>query len=518
MNSALHVLLFDDNLDDRALVIRELCCEFPDCQVEQVTEVNSFTQALEAGGYDLAITDYQLDWTDGLTVLRAIRARYPGCPVIMFTATDSVQVAVEAMKAGLDDYVLKSPEHHARLLTAVRSALEKAQRRQATKEIEQQVQHQEKLAAIGQLAGGVAHDFNNILTTILLYAQTLLSNRQMPPEMARGLETIITEARQANQLVRQILDFGGRSKIETSRMDLGPCIREITDILQQTLPENIHLVVQIEPEEHIANVDPTQIQQVLMNLALNARDAMLQGGAMRIGLAHVELRPGDKPPVAEMPIGEWICLSVSDTGIGIPSEVKAHLFEPFFTTKPKGEGKGLGLAQAYGIVQQHDGYIKVETKTGEGTTFRVYMPAAEAGRVDEVTREKEKTWAAAKGEGETILLVENEDNARELIREILESLGYQALTAANGQEALEVYQAAHGVDLVITDMAMPKMGGKDLVRELRKLNPALKAVATTGLAVEDVRDLQAEGLLAVIEKPFDKRTLAQVIRRALDAE
>jgi CheY-like chemotaxis protein len=276
--------------------------------------------------------------------------------------------------------------------------------------------------------------------------------------------------------------------------------------------------VQIEPEEHIANVDPTQIQQVLMNLALNARDAMLQGGAMRIGLAHVELRPGDKPPVAEMPIGEWICLSVSDTGIGIPSEVKAHLFEPFFTTKPKGEGKGLGLAQAYGIVQQHDGYIKVETKTGEGTTFRVYMPAAEAGRVDEVTREKEKTWAAAKGEGETILLVENEDNARELIREILESLGYQALTAANGQEALEVYQAAHGVDLVITDMAMPKMGGKDLVRELRKLNPALKAVATTGLAVEDVRDLQAEGLLAVIEKPFDKRTLAQVIRRALDAE
>jgi signal transduction histidine kinase len=518
MNSALHALLLDDNPDDRALVIRELRHEFPDLQVEQVTESKGFAPALEAGGFDLAITDYQLRWTDGLQVLRAIKAHYPNCPVIMFTANGSEEIAVEAMQAGLDGYVLKSPQHYVRLLATVQSALERAQQRQVMKEIEKQVQHQEQLAAIGQLAGGIAHDFNNILATILLYAQTLLSNRHLPPDLTPGLEAIISEARQANQLVRQILDFSHLSKIETSYMDLVPCIREIAEILQRTLPENIHLLLQIGPEEHIVNADPNRIQQALMNLALNARDAMPQGGELRIGLARFELRPGDKLPVADMSAGEWVCLSVSDTGTGIPPEVKAHLFEPFFTTKPKGERKGLGLAQVYGIVKQHDGHIEVETLAGQGTTFRVYVPASEAAKVKGTPQERKKTLDTPEGKGETILLVENENNMRELTREILVLLGYRVLTAANGQEALEVYRSAGGVDLVMTDMAMPEMGGKDLVRELRKLNPALKAVATTGLAVEDMRDLQTEGILAVIEKPFDKHTLAQVIRRVLDAE
>jgi len=386
------------------------------------------------------------------------------------------------------------------------------------REIQRRVQRQERLAAVGQLAGGIAHDFNNLLTTIMLYAQMPLSEQDLPPNLNQAFETILDESRQAAKLVQQILDFSRRSPIKTHLVDLKPFAKEAVRVLERTIPESIRLRFEAGSEKYVVNADPTRIQQVLMNLVVNARDAMPEGGELRIDLSRVKVGPDEKPPVVEMSPGEWICLAVSDTGAGIPPEVLSHLFEPFFTTKEPGKGTGLGLAQVHGIVVQHEGHIGVETEVGKGTAFRVYLPACQAG--EEEIPQQETALAAPDGQGEIILLVEDNEGTRRAGRRLLESLGYRVLAAANGQEALEVYGAAgEEIDLVITDVVMPEMGGRRLMRELRKANPGLKVLAVTGYVVEeDIHQLKEGGFLDVVHKPFDVETLAQVIRRALDED
>jgi two-component system cell cycle sensor histidine kinase/response regulator CckA len=365
------------------------------------------------------------------------------------------------------------------------------------------------------LAGGIAHDFNNFLTTIMLYAQILLRKPNLPQELAPVVRTVLEKSRQAAQLVRRVLDFSRRSILETQLVNLAAFIAETVSILQRTLPENIRLLTLIDADRCTANVDPARIQQVVMNLALNARDAMPDGGELRISLSCVEVRPEGEPPAADMACGEWVCLTISDTGTGMTDEVHSHMFEPFFTTKgPK--GTGLGLSQVYGIVKQHGGHIKVETQVGQGTTFRVYLPAHEAAESGE---SRQVALASPQGKGEIILLVEDEDRVREAGQEILESLGYQVLTAADGQGALQVYQSAEKVALVLTDMIMPGMGGKELAQELIKIDPRVRVLAITGYTLaEDMEGLRRAGILDVIHKPFEVDTLAEVIRCALDME
>jgi len=386
------------------------------------------------------------------------------------------------------------------------------------RDTQQLVQQQERLAAVGQLAGGIAHDFNNLLTTIMLYAQMPLGKQDLSPDLKRGLETIIGESRQAARLVQQILDFSRRSPIKTHAVDLQPFIKESIRVLRRTIPETISFVLEVEPGEYTVNADPTRIQQVLMNLVVNARDAMPKGGVLRIRLSTEEVKPGDGPPVAEMEPGQWICLSVSDTGTGIPPEALPHIFEPFFTTKPRERGTGLGLAQVYGIVTQHNGHIGVETQLGKGTAFRVYLPMYQADEEEEV-RVQETILSAPSGRGETILLAEDDERIRTVAQGILESLGYRVLTAGNGNEALDVYRSEERVDLVITDIVMPGMGGVELIRELRKETPNLKAIATTGYVLaEDRQELEDQGIQDVIRKPFDASRLGEVVRHVMDTE
>ena len=394
------------------------------------------------------------------------------------------------------------------------------------KHLEEQMRQQDRLASLGQLAGGIAHDFNNILMTIILYTEMLLGEPSLPPDLAPDLRDIFDEAQDATRLVRQMLDFSRRSPMETQAVDVGTFVTEAIQILRRTLPETIRLLLEIKAAEHVVNADSTQLQQVLMNLVVNARDAMPEGGELHIGLSRVQVGPDEEPPVAEMPAGKWVCLAVSDTGTGIPPQVMAHIFEPFFTTKPKGEGTGLGLAQVYGIVGQHGGHIGVETEVGQGTTFRVYLPVHEVEESKETSLD-EAIAASAGGEGEIILLAEDEDRVRGLAQRILESLGYRVLAAANGREALEVYHSAakacpepgRGIDMVLTDMIMPQMGGKELIQELRKINPHLKTVAMTGYVLaEDLRQLKEEGDLEVVYKPLDMDTLARIVRQTLDTD
>jgi PAS domain S-box-containing protein len=392
--------------------------------------------------------------------------------------------------------------------------------------LEEQMWQQDRMTALGRLAGGIAHDFNNILTGITLSAQMLLGQRHLPSDLTPDLESILDDARQAARLVQQILDFSRRSFFEIRSVDLRLITGETADLLRRTLPENIHFLLEVGRGECVVNADPERMQQVLTNLALNARDAMPEGGELRIGLSRAEVRLGEEPPVEGMPPGEWVCLAVSDTGKGIPPEAMPRLFEPFFTTKPVGQGTGMGLAQAHGIVKQHEGYIGVETEVGQGTTFRVYLPAQSSVETEEAPL-GEVPSAIPEQEGETILLVEDEKKVRKFGRMALELLGYRVLTAANGREALEVYRSAEraypeqgrGIDLVLADMVMPEMGGRELMRELRKENPHLKAVVMTGYTLEeDLRELMEEGIVDVIHKPFDLGTLEEVIRHALDGD
>jgi signal transduction histidine kinase/CheY-like chemotaxis protein len=410
---------------------------------------------------------------------------------------------------------------NARLYEAIEQELTKRKR------MEEQLRRHERLAAVGQLAGGIAHDFNNLLATIILYAQMTLGERTLAPDVARALQTILNESKRAAKLVQQILDFSSRSMMTTKPVDLVSFTKEVVDVLRRTIPENIRLLLDAPsagPEEYAApltvEADPTRIQQALMNLALNARDAMPEGGELRVGLSRVETRLEEEPPVAEMSPGAWICLSVSDTGTGITEEAQAHLFEPFFTTKPAGKGTGLGLAQVYGIVKQHKGHIGVETWEGEGTVFRIYLPAYQEEKKEMEEVKIEEPFVLPQGQGEIILFVEDEKRLQDAMRGILEMLGYRVLTASHGEEALEVYRKTkEKIDLVITDLVMPGIGGRQLIRELMRENPNLRALAITGHVMQADREaLRDAGFLDVIYKPFDAGRLAKTVRHALDVD
>ena len=392
---------------------------------------------------------------------------------------------------------------------------ERVRAERALREAEGHLRQQERLAAIGQLAGGIAHDFNNYLTVIMLGAQVALRKPYLPPDLARTFESALDASRRAATLVRQLLDFSRSSLAERRPLELDAWLNEFSTVLRRTLPESIEVTAQWHGADYLVIVDRGRIQQAVLNLATNARDAMPNGGELRIDLSRVVVSLDQKPPLSGMDSGEWICLAVSDSGAGMTADVCSHLFEPFFTTKEMGQGTGLGLAQVYGIVMQHKGHIGVESEPGQGTTFRIYLPPHTEAAVEV----EEERPVVLRGNGETILLVEDEDGLREVGQEILVGLGYRVLTASQGREALEVYQSANGADLVITDMVMPQMGGKALMRALRLQRPEQKGLIITGYPLgEDLQELRSEGFIDTVPKPFDIETLAKVVRRALDED
>jgi signal transduction histidine kinase len=382
------------------------------------------------------------------------------------------------------------------------------------RQVQERVQQQERLAAVGQLAAGIAHDFNNLLTGIIGFAD-LLHNRADIPEDARSkLARILTQGERGAHLVRQILDFSRTSISQLLPLDLVPFLKEATKFLERTIPENIRIALQMDPGEYVVHADLPQLQQVLTNLAVNAWGAMPMGGTLTLHLSHYTRKLGERPPCLGMPSGEWVVLSMCDTGTGIPSHVLPRIFEPFFTTKEPGRGTGLGLAQVYGIIKQHKGYIRAESQEGQGTTMVMYLPAVE--QTPQVTHHQ-VPGEVPHGHGETILLVEDEPVVLEVCTITLEHLGYRVLSAINGQQALEVYaQHQDDIALVMMDMVMPVMGGEELFEALRAFNPAVKAVITTGYPLhEEGKQLLARGILAWLQKPFNQTQLAHTIHRVL---
>jgi CheY-like chemotaxis protein len=367
---------------------------------------------------------------------------------------------------------------------------------------------------VGQLAGGVAHDFNNLLTAILGNISLLMAN--VPPsdpnrELLRDTETA---ANRAADLTKQLLGFSRRTMLRLEPTDLNTAIQEAVRILRRTIDPRITMEAKSARNLWTAWADPGQLNQVLINLCLNARDAMPEGGKLAIETANVVVDGEYVQMHLDARPGEFVLLRVSDTGHGIPAEIRQRIFEPFFTTKRPGQGTGLGLAMVFGIVKQHQGWIDCYSEINRGTRFDIYLPRFQEGAAPV---SEPAAPPAQNGGNETILLVDDEAMIRNLGRTILQRHGYEILLAEDGEQALEIYQQERErIDLVILDLTMPKLSGWDTVRRLRELDPDVAVLFASGYSAEHMTESEREGVLGFINKPYRPQELVSTVRAALN--
>jgi PAS domain S-box-containing protein len=382
--------------------------------------------------------------------------------------------------------------------------------------LEAQLRQSQKMESVGQLAAGVAHDFNNILTIIQGHAQMMMSMGRVEPRLAESIRQISTAAERAANLTRQLLMFSRKQAMQPQLLNLNDVVQNIAKMLRTLVGDQIQVQLDRARQLPIINADPGMMEQVLVNLAVNARDAMPRGGTITVTTSSVDIDASYVARNSDSRPGVHVCLSVSDTGCGMSAETLSHLFEPFFTTKEVGKGTGLGLATVYGILRQHDGWVEVCSEVGAGTTFKLYLPvSAQTSGASEPLMEPSQ----ALGGEETILAVEDEPSLRDLVKEILQGYGYRVLEAATGAEALEVWaREKDSIDLLFTDMMMPEgVSGRELAQRLTADKATLRVVYTSGYSVDVVAaDFSFREGVNFLQKPYLPETLAQTIRNCLD--
>jgi CheY-like chemotaxis protein len=380
------------------------------------------------------------------------------------------------------------------------------------RQLEQQLHHSQKMEAVGRLAGGIAHDFNNLVMVINGYGDMMLAHGQ-DGTLLRYAEEVTRAGERAALLTRQLLAFSRQQSLAPQILDLNATVASTERMLRRLIGEDIELQTRLGADLGCIRADPGQIVQVIMNLAVNARDAMPRGGRLMIETSGAEVEAGRAS--SPLPAGRYVVLSMSDTGFGMTSETQARMFEPFFTTKEAGKGTGLGLSTAYGIVTQSGGFIECTSELNAGTTFRVHLPQAEAPP-DPLPRPEPRATGACGVE--TILLVEDEESVRRLVREGLQSLGYIVLDAGDGEEALAVASRhAQPVQLLLTDVVMPDMSGPELVRRLSRVRPETRWIFMSGYNEEaTAHHGVVDGEVPYLQKPFSLGQLAGRIREVLD--
>ncbi|HJQ68176.1 MAG TPA: response regulator [Blastocatellia bacterium] len=385
-----------------------------------------------------------------------------------------------------------------------------------SKVLEEQLRQAQKMEAIGRLAGGVAHDFNNLLTAIIGYSQIVLASLGPNDMLRKEVEEIQKAGKRASALTSQLLAFSRRQVLQPSVIDLNVVVGNTTKMLRRLIGEDIHLETILSPELGRVKIDPGQIEQVIMNLAVNARDAMPAGGKLTIETNNAPLDEAYVREHITVEPGRYVMLAVTDTGLGMNSETRSHIFEPFFTTKEKGMGTGLGLSMVYGIVKQSGGNIWVYSEPGQGTTFRIYLPQVE--EAEEAASQLDDAEYLPRGT-ETVLLVEDEQAVRDLSARILRELGYTVFEASNGEEALAISnERAHGeIQLLLTDVVMPQMSGKLLTDLVKAARPGIRILFSSGYTDNA---LVHHGSLApgtaFLQKPFSPGALARKVREVLD--
>jgi two-component system, cell cycle sensor histidine kinase and response regulator CckA len=640
MSVELCVLVLEDNMLDAELALLTLDQAGYTCHWDCVDTREAFLRCLDEQTYDLVISDYNLPMFDGLTAVQLLRQRDPDLPFILVSGTLGEETAIESLKAGATDYVVKS--HLARLPPVVARALrerdEQRQRREAEaryrdlfenandmiytrdlhgyftsvngmgerltgyrrdellamsleqlfspeylhlraeevlrlqgeaalsvaeelefirkdgsrvvvevssrliyqngrptgvqgiardvserkraeeerKHLEDQLLQAQKMESIGTLAGGIAHDFNNMLTAILGNVQLALESTPPASLDYPLLAEIEKAATRATALTRQLLTFSRRQPIERRTIDLNGTINELSHMLQRLIGENVNVTIRLAADLAPIFADPAQIQQVVMNLAVNARDAMPGGGHLLIATHQVTL---DEHACRNSPWarpGRYAQLVVGDTGVGMDAELQQRIFEPFFTTKERGKGTGLGLAVVYGIIKQHEGFVEVDSVPERGTTFTIFLPAPTVA-LGVATPDLSPL---VRGGSETILVAEDEASLRYLASTVLERLGYTVILAEDGLEAVNLFRIHQSrVDLVILDLVMPRFGGRDALDLMRAIRPDLRALFVTGYDDDAARANGADALVSgttLLQKPYRVDILGSRVREILD--
>jgi PAS domain S-box-containing protein len=382
------------------------------------------------------------------------------------------------------------------------------------RKLEAQLRQAQKMEAVGLLAGGIAHDFNNLLTIISGYSDIVLTSLPRGDPNWKHLAKVQQAAERAASLTQQLLAFSRQAVLEPKVLDLNAIVRDSERLLSRLLGEDIRIATALDPGIASVRADPGQIGQVIMNLCINARDAMPRGGQLTLETANLDLDEGYAQTHPEVKPGSYVLLAITDTGSGMTPEIKARIFEPFFTTKGPGRGTGLGLATVYGIIRQSEGYLEVYSEVGIGTTFKVYLPAV----VQPATEKSASPAGEASNGNETVLLVEDEEGVREIAALALTTHGYRVLEAGHGKDALQVAEAHQGeIDLLVTDVVMPELSGRQLAEELRVRRPGLKVLFLSGYTDDAIVRhgiLQAE--VAFLHKPFRPAALAKKVRAVLD--
>ncbi len=511
--SALRILCIEDDPSDRAMIHRILTREVvPTPAVETAGRLNEAIARVGQGAIDLALLDLALPDGEGLDLIQRLVAGAPGLPIVALSGTANPITALEAVAAGAQDYVSKHEVHLTGLLgRAVRFALDRqqmisgleARARELAGELaesEAQLRQAQKMEALGRLAGGIAHDMNNILTVVFGHLSIARRRIDRGDECRDSIDLIGKAAEKGAALTTQLLAFSRKQVVRPGVVDPSEVVAGTVRMLGRVLGEDVRIVTRFSTDRGLVRVDRGQLEQALLNLAVNARDAMPDGGALTIS---VESAPRD------------VVLSIADDGQGMTPEVKAHCFEPFFTTKESGKGTGLGLATVYGVVEQSNGRIEVDSEPGRGTSFRITLPRVEPASPPAAAAALPKPPQRGTG---TILLVEDEPEIRSLTSAILRERGYSVREAGSAEEALDLFAAPGGssIDLLVTDVVLPGMSGLVLYERLSSSRPGLVCLCTTGYSERRIESREAEnGRLHVLSKPFTPDALVRTVSAAL---
>jgi two-component system, cell cycle sensor histidine kinase and response regulator CckA len=514
--SALRILILEDEPSDAELVQRQLKSAGLDFAAVVVDTKAAFLRQLDAFRPELILSDLSMPDFSGQSALKIIQELYPYIPFIVLSGALGDEAAVELIRQGATDYVLK--DRPARLPTVVNRALREVEQRAERARLEAQLYQAQRLESLGQLAGGVAHDFNNLLGIISNHTSFVSEELAKEPAqihwqgVREDLAQVETAVQRAAGLTRQLLTFGRREVLQPRVLNINGVVTDAENLLVSTLGEHVELAAVLAGDLGPVLADPGQVEQLLVHLAVNARDAMPAGGTLTIETANTHLDEAGAAGRASLRPGDYVSVKVSDTGTGIPKEVIDRVFEPFFTTKPPGAGTGLGLATVHGIVTQAGGAVRIESEPGQGTTVTALWPVTD--RAAAPARPPERKPAG--GAGKIVLLVEDEPAVREMTRRVLERSGYQVLTAASGHDAVKIAGRPGQIDLLLTDVIMPKMLGREVADRVRVLRPGIRVLFMSGYAQGL---LSAQGVLepglCLIEKPFSATSLGAKLNEVL---
>lgn len=522
----LRVFLLEDNPDDVELELFEIRRAHLLVAYDVARNRKEFLEKIAGFSPDIILADYALPDITGIEAINIAREMGIDVPIILITGEGNESIAVDSLRHGAIDYMLK--KNIAGLPARLTRALEiwedrKAKKRAEAEEmrLQQLLFENKKMEAIGRLAGGISHDFNNILTGIMGYAEICLSDNPQDPDTRRRLESIISLSQRGADLVKQLLVFSKQMAMDLKAVRLNEFITDTTHFLKRIVEETVEIRLDLHNDMLPVACDPSQFTQALMNLILNARDAMSGRGIITIGTGKCLSTEAHFPEEQAGGGNTWCaCISISDTGTGIEEHNLQRIFDPFFTTKEVGKGTGLGLTIVYSVVRAHNGSIFVSSRKNKGTTFTIYLPFSDVLPKSDDAQFYEKIPAKESGKlsgTETILIVEDEDVLREMLASFMRSLGYTVVTAHNGDEALSLYTASPGkYHVVVSDMLMPNKGGMELFQEIREVNPDARFILVTGYSLAEIDETVLARMTAIVKKPYSPKQIVKLIRGIFD--